>query len=107
MCVRVCARVRACVRVCACVCACVLVALFIVAVIVVLILFMTCLCVCLCRRLFTGSEITVSDEAKSEAMLSGESPVVLIKHTIFHGTEASCDGWCTLKLLLSPYCSCY
>ena len=73
-----------------CVCVCIL---FIVAVIVILILFMTCLCIHLCRCLFTGSELTVFDEANSEAMLSGESLVVFIKHTIFHVTETASNSY--------------
>ena len=80
---------------------------FIVAVIVMLIHFMTCLCTGLCKCLLTGSELTVSKEVKNEAMLPGESLVVLIKHTIFDGTETACNSWCTLKLLLTPHCSCY
>ncbi len=78
-----------------CVCVCIL---FIVAVIVILILFMTCLCIHLCRRLFTGSELTVFDEAKSDAMLSGKSLVVFIKPTIFHVTETASNS-CRLSNL--------
>ena len=77
-----------CVYVCVCVCECVCI-LFMVAVIVILILFMTCLCIHLCRCLFTGRELTVFDEAKSEAMLSCESLVVFIKHTIFLVAETA------------------
>ena len=81
--------------VCLYVCVC---KLFIVAVIVIFILFMTCLCIHLCRCLFTGSELTVFDEANSEAMLSGESLVVFIKHTIFHVTETASNS-CKLSNL--------